>query len=697
MVRATTLASPSSSTIQTAEDLIVQELLATREAYDGRELDPAKDPNIDYDANPPPIPTHLRGQREKRRKVIDGEWGIWEDKGGMEKITTFLEMQIKDPNPYQRHQYEMTMSAIPIFTQWTYGIPWTKLNLVAAMRQCGCPHACPVVTIIVRRQAGKTEWGVRFFGAALIAFSSDDPSNPATYLLKSHIKGSADGNLLRMQDWLLTKPAKYLAGFNTSSLAKNGNLICAGKIELTNKHNPKDIRRAIVPTVNIDGKTKVRMYGDEFMKWREDAATSQILPMLQASATFILTSALKDPKPWAISWLSKADGQLVFLLNKAEICMKCLENLTLNNASDCQHQRGVQAGFIDSEKLAQTAKMMNPIAAMAELMSVFPTASGAIFQEKDLRLQLMRVHPGDLNPETQQRTPPVFDDYVAYCDPSMGSAAGAGSESCVAIAGFRVPPGSITNSREIVLLSLSHQPTPSTTEIVGFVVKCLRDFFEVFHHKSPILQRPGRRKAYIYLSVEMQSVPHTREIALELAKYPKMAESIIFIKSILGKAKRSNHEYGIMDKSHWLHLRGGQGKSANDETRYAGAMHNWLRSGLWSVHPEMITSNIHRTPKLALEAALQQFLHVHVVKPPGEKEKVVSGKTAGGKAAMNDIWITLSTMVSNVYDLVTSGERFHAIFESGKDLLSNLQYYTNQIEVLSREEDLEEGGSALAA
>jgi len=684
MVTGTSPAPPHSH-LHTGEDYIIEALLVTHEAYAGRELDTTKDPNADYSDEPPPAPNETHHRRriahEKARKILgDGPWGIYEVRGGMKKLATFLEMQIIDPSPYQRHQYEMTMSCIPIFVQWCYGLPWTKLNLAEAMRQAECSHSCPVVTIIVRRQAGKTEWGVRFIASALASFPSDDISNPATYLLKAHIIGAAGGNLVRMQEWLLTK-WKYISHLRPSNFAKNGNLISAGKIELTNIHDEKDIRRVVVPTSNIDGKTKVRMLGDEFMKWREDAATSQILPMLQAGATFILISALKNPAPWVQQWLNKADGKLVFLLNKAEVCMKCLNNLTFEHAHGCEHQRGVQAGFIDSEKLAETVKMMNPTAAMMELMSILPVSGGAIFTEKDLRAQLMRKHPGDLNKTTGKLDPPVFDNYVVYCDPSMGSAMGAGSETCVAIAGFREKPG-MPGAHEIVLLSLSNQATPSTSEIVRFVVKCMRDFFETFHHKSPILQQSGRQKAYIYLSIEQQSVPHTKEIAEALSKFPKMAEHVIFIKSIVGKATRKNFESGIRGSGHWLELRGGQGKRANDESRYAGMTVQALRNGNWSVHPNMISSNLQRSGALALEAALGQFLHVHAEKPPGGKERIVSGKTVSGSATMNDIWITLSTMITNVFDLVTDGGRFHMIFNSGQDLLSNLRYYTNQIEVL---------------
>lgn len=149
--------------VRTAEDYLIEEYLATSEAYVNRDLDTTKNPNLvsDNDDAPAVVPVHAPRRNVKtvrERKIIDSEWGIWDHKNAMHKLTIFFKMQLKDPNAFQRHQYEMTLCAAPVFTQWCMGIPWVRLNIQEAMRQIECAHSCSAVTIIVRRQAGKTEW-----------------------------------------------------------------------------------------------------------------------------------------------------------------------------------------------------------------------------------------------------------------------------------------------------------------------------------------------------------------------------------------------------------------------------------------------------------------------------------------------------------------------------------------------------------
>ena len=129
----------------------------------------------------------------------------------------------------------------------------------------------------------------------------------------------------------------------------NGKLKTNDRIRIVNKNDKSDIRILTVKAGGITGFTKKKILGDEFFKWKEDIANTQLLPQFQVEQAcallfttlrFVIAKLLnifRQRSHWSTRWLT--DGEdLVNFTSFGEICINCIK-LPYEDAIKCSHVR----------------------------------------------------------------------------------------------------------------------------------------------------------------------------------------------------------------------------------------------------------------------------------------------------------------------------------------------------------------------
>jgi len=510
-----------------------------------------------------------------------------EFENGLITLKKFLRIIILNKKkPLERHQFECLILIIPIIFEWCFGLNYCSSNWERLQTDCDLKHNKNCTLIVIKRQFGKTELLTRIAAAAILSFPNiEHPFKPSEWLIISHKGDHAKEILNRVYTYILEHKKDYEMFTMRKTLKR---------IELIHKYNNNDIRVINVHEGNIDGLAGKRFFGDEFFKWKEIVADEQFPPQLQIKTTCaLLFSTLKKRGHWSLRWLND-QNELVFLINFAEICVKCAE-LEYEQATLCNHMRKLQAHFVNVERRNAIISLMPKNSALKEMYNIVPNTHGQVWNEGYLKRHIIRYKEE------------YFKEYFMFVDPSMTS--DDGSFSGTTILGEN-------SAQEDYICYLNTELTPSNTNIVRFIIKDLLYFVENFTFPN--------EEFTIFLLVEHNTVNHGREIYQNIIQNYTLRNKVVFIKAI-----KNEKRFGVRKKE-------------GDEERFAQTLNDKMESRRILIHKNCITRN-RMGIKNMISMLIDQCSHVRKMpsKTSSSKIKVCSKLNLNNKATNNDLYISL--------------------------------------------------------
>jgi len=528
-----------------------------------------------------------------------------------EKIAKFIEIVVKDEErPLEKHQFDCFLGILPIALSWAFGSKYFALNKQKLKKNYRLKTTKKFAIIIIKRQFGKTELLVRIMVASFIVFDNiDNPCSEMIYTLKSHKGEHAKEVLERVKNTIERKKDYIGEEFEWYP----GKCATQRKLVLKNKYNKFDVREIRVTEGNIDGKTSLKLFGDEYFKWKEVEGTKQLIPQFQIEdASGIFATTLQNRKEWTNRIMrdrNNPDSVFIFLYI-LDVCFPCLETEDIDIIMNCNHLPKLQAHFVNPDKRKNIANLLSKRDQLTELKNIIPSASGQIWREYLLKDVLFTKKKID------------HDEFFMFCDPSMTSK--DGSYTATTIVGQNELNG------EYSICYINQGFTGQSSEIKNFIVEDLNYFVFKFM----------KRKQHLFLFIENNVLNWGEDILFEINANYQLRECVTMIQGI--KLDDDVPRYGVL-------------KKAGYNERFAKIMDENIQRRNIFLNSRCITRNKNQSVKELVETLINQMLNVRI-----KNGRVTSKKDINGRSINDDLYISCASAVFHTKEIKTSDcEKMH--------------------------------------